>query len=510
VGNPPPAADSGPVANGGFEAGSTTSWNVVSATPDAVSITTTASSGNRALALAADKDYETDVAQTLTQLADGQYLLTAMFRNSGGQRSTWLYAKDCGGAVRQTSVPVSVDWTKVVVRGVQVVGGKCTIGVHTEAAAGQWLTMDDVAFTADPNPPYTLLQGGDLSRLTWIEQLGAKFYDEHGVQKDPMQILADNGFNFVRLRAYNDPGNPNFTPSRLFPPGIETTDDILHLARRAADKGMGIQLTLNYSDEGADGCRQTVPHEWIGMTFPQIRKALYDYTYDIVSRMKAQGTAPAMVSLGNQMQCGLLLDPGKYGPLTNWKQLAELLNDGARAVKAASPESRVMLHIESPAAAGFFQAAVDAGVNFDVLGISWYPYWEKNAGHANTDTLPKLLTALNTIAAKYKRDIVIMEAAVNWAPKTSEGVPGQLVDAGNTTYPETPAGQRDFFYDLMNVCKSVDNGRCLGIQFWDPITVNQKGFGWYVTGGNSTDNSDVFDWNHRALPVLTQAYRNNK
>ena len=228
------------VVNAGFETGTTASWNVATDTAGAATVTTTgANSGTYGLVLWANNAYNTDVTQTLTGVPNGQYLLTAMFENGGGQASAYLYAKNCGGAVRQTSIPVSAGWTKVVVRGIQVSGGNCTIGVHASAAGKQWLAMDNVEFTLDTGPAYSFLQGGDLSRLSYLEQLGAKFY-EGGVQKDAMQILANNGFNFVRLRAYNDPGNPCCSPSNTMPPGIETTADILSLARRAGANGMQV------------------------------------------------------------------------------------------------------------------------------------------------------------------------------------------------------------------------------------------------------------------------------
>lgn len=355
-----------------------------------------------------------------------------------------------------------------------------------------------------------MLQGGDISQLHYLESLGTKFY-ERGKEKDLMQILADNGFNFVRLRAYNDPGNPNFSPSKKMPPGFQTTKDILALAKRAAAKGMKIQLTLNYSDWWADGCLQDVPHEWIGMTVPQIRKALHDYTYGIVSNLVAQGTPPEMVSLGNQMQCGLLLKPGEYGKIQNWPDLVGLLNEGHRAVKAASPSSKVMLHIDSPAKAKwFFDGAVKHGAKFDVMGVSWYPHWEKVQGNAKTDTLPELLTILNEITQRYDKDVFILETGVNWTPFRHDGTKGQLKDNGNVSYPETPEGQRDFLRDLMSVIKRVEKGRCLGFTYWDPISVNQPGFGWIVGGKNEVENYTLFDYSHNALPGLTEAFKNNR
>lgn len=497
------------VANPGFEVGSLSGWNVTTDRPGSAVLVAEARSGSHALRLASPQAHKTIVSQTIGGLASGQYLLTAMVRNSGGDATAYLFAKDCGGTAKMTSIPVSAGWLKVVVRGVRVAAGKCTIGLSAAAGPKQVFVLDDVAFARDDGPTYDFLLGGDVARLSWIESLGAKFF-EGGRQRDAMDILADNGFNWVRLRPYNDPGNPAFYPSNQMAAGFEDTADTLATARRAAAKNMGVQLTLNYSDWWADGCRQDVPHEWVGKSFDEIEEAVYDYSYDIVRRMKDQGTPPLSVSLGNQMQCGLLLNPGNYGPITNWPQLARLLNAGAKAVKDASPESKVMLHLDSPASApAFFDAAVRHGVHFDQIGVSWYPYWENHHKRPHVDTLPELLVVLNDLAKTYGRDIVIMEAGVNWTPRGYNGSRGQLQDTGMVDYPMTPAGQRDFMYDLINLCKSVDDGRCLGVQYWDPIAVHQLGFGWKVGGGNSDDNAALFDRDHNVLPALTQAFKYN-
>ena len=46
--------------------------------------------------------------------------------------------------------------------------------------------------------------GADISFLPQLEESGMKFSD-NGIQKDAIQILKDHGFNYVRLRIFNDP-----------------------------------------------------------------------------------------------------------------------------------------------------------------------------------------------------------------------------------------------------------------------------------------------------------------
>lgn len=493
------------LVNPGFETGNLSGWTVwTNNNPTAAYVQKGGSTGRYNLANWKTTPFQAKVTQTISGLQSGYYSLTAMIQNGGGQNACYLFAQSSSTATKSTSLPVTGTWAKVILRGIQVTNGQCTIGLWTDGNANNWCKVDDIALVKD-DIPYTFLQGGDISELSYEESKGAAYFD-HSVQTDCVQILRQNGCNFVRLRAYNDPGNPNFTPSNRLPAGFQTTSDILSLARRAKAQGMAIQLTLNYSDYWADSGSQNSPHAWVGMTLSAASQALYNYTYDIVNRMVQQGTPPMFVSLGNQMQSGILLQPDNLGPTSNWTNLALLLNSGSDAVKAACPTAKVMLHISSPTKDGFFAKAISSQVRFDVLGISWYPYWDRN----HLATLPALLDKLNTIAAAYNKDIVIMETGVNWNPVLSTGNVGQLQSNGNVGYEQTPAGQRDYLYDLFNTLKNVNNGRCLGVLYWDPVMVNQSGVGWELGGPNVIDNSTVFDWNHNALPALNQAFLNNK
>ncbi len=46
--------------------------------------------------------------------------------------------------------------------------------------------------------------GADISFLPQLEAYGRKFYDK-GQEKDMLQILKDHGFNYIRLRIFNNP-----------------------------------------------------------------------------------------------------------------------------------------------------------------------------------------------------------------------------------------------------------------------------------------------------------------
>ena len=56
--------------------------------------------------------------------------------------------------------------------------------------------------------------------------------------------MAENGFNFARIRVLNNPGKGHGNEYYL-PEGYQDPDDCLAMARRAKDKGMQIDLHLH-------------------------------------------------------------------------------------------------------------------------------------------------------------------------------------------------------------------------------------------------------------------------
>ncbi len=171
-------------------------------------------SGKYALEHRKGTTYKVTTSQTLTSLSDGYYSLWAWVRNSGGQNSCFLAAQT-DDIKKITSLPVSKEWKRIVVRGILVKSRKCTISLTSDANANNWCQIDDLQLVK-ATKPYPFLKGGDISELSYIESMGGKFYD-NGVEKDCLQILKDYGFNLIRLRLYNDPGNPDYSPSKRLP-----------------------------------------------------------------------------------------------------------------------------------------------------------------------------------------------------------------------------------------------------------------------------------------------------
>jgi arabinogalactan endo-1,4-beta-galactosidase len=73
----------------------------------------------------------------------------------------------------------------------------------------------------------------------------------------------------------------------------------------------------------------------------------------------------------------------------------------------------------------------------------------------------------------------------------------------------SPELQRDFMIELFNEMQGVPDGMCIGDIYWDPIFIHAGGrTAWaYLEAddspcGNLVDNTTLFDFAGRALPVL--------
>jgi len=367
----------------------------------------------------------------------------------------------------------------------------------SDATAGNWCRVDSLSLVRD-DIAYNFLKGGDISELTYVEQGSGKFYETNGVQMDCLQILKNHGFNTARIRLYNDPGNPNYSPSNLLPPGIQSPTNILDLAARAKAKGMQLELTIYYSDYWTNG----KPHDWAGFTFAQLTNAVYSFTTNFMTRMKNQGTTPEYVSLGNEIGGGILLPDGSSA---DFPQLAKLLQAGYAGVKAVSPTSQVILHLGDVDVAKvqwFFNQCVANGVQWDIIGCSYYPFWTGL-------TTEQARTNINQFYPLFNKPVLIMETGYNWSTNACDGWPGQLSNNGPEAYPNTPHGQKNFLLKCFNDLKLVTDGHCIGDLYWDPIFICVPGLGWQLGARNVVDNSTLFDFSGHALPSLDAFCYNN-
>ena len=313
------------------------------------------------------------------------------------------------------------EWQQRVYKGklsVVIQSGSAPGMIHFKASSpGLWDGGTDI-ITIRPgqkstlNDPYTYqnmdirstavlkgnILGADISFLPELEARGIKFYDK-GRQQDALEILKNHGFNYIRLRLFVEPANDSgYSPGK----GFCDLPHTLAMAHRIKDAGMDFLLDFHYSDTWADPGKQYKPAAWRGLNFTQLAQKMYDYTFDVMQQLKAQGTPPQMVQVGNEINHGIIWPEGNVQHLDS---LAVLLNAGNAAVKKTDPSIITMLHIalggQNVESEFFIDNMIQRDVSFDIIGQSYYPKWH--------GTLPDLEMNLNRLLTKYNRPVVVAE-----------------------------------------------------------------------------------------------------
>jgi arabinogalactan endo-1,4-beta-galactosidase len=240
--------------------------------------------------------------------------------------------------------------------------------------------------------------GADISFLPELEARGIHFSDR-GVEKDAILILKEHGFNYIRLRIFNNPAEANgYSPNK----GFCDLSHTLQMALRVKQAGLKLLLDFHYSDFWADPGKQYKPCAWEGLSVAQLDTALYNYTFKVLSALKAQGTLPDMVQVGNEINHGFLWPDGNT---RHPDTLALLLKSGVKAVKAVDSNMVVMMHLalggQNAESRWWLDNMLQRGLSFDVIGLSYYPQW-----HGSVDDLKANMTDL---ATRYSQRLCLVE-----------------------------------------------------------------------------------------------------
>ena len=281
-------------------------------------------------------------------------------------------------------------------------------------------------------------KGADVGWLSQMEATGYKFYDTDGSEKDCLQLLKDRGMNTIRLRVWVNPNDDKAS-------GHCSKEETVVMALRAQKMGMRIVIDFHYSDSWADPGKQFKPKAWENHTFSELMTDVYDHTFDVLSALKSAGVTPEWVQVGNEIPGGMMWPEGST---KNWSQLAQLLNKGYEATKAIDAKIKVIVHLDegnnSEKFRWFFDNATANNVKYDVIGLSYYPFWIKKD---YTETIADLANNLNDMATRYNKEVMVVEV-------------GGEYDKVQNTYGMLAA--------TIKAVKAVPNNKGLGVIYWEP------------------------------------------
>lgn len=298
------------------------------------------------------------------------------------------------------------------------------------------LALSNVLFAQHKETAFA--KGADIGWLPQMEATGFKFFDNNGKETDCLQLLKDLGMNSIRLRVWINPSDDKAS-------GHCSKEETIAMALRAQKMGFRIMINFHYSDSWADPAKQFKPKAWEKHSFAELLNDVYNHTFDVINALKVAGVTPEWVQVGNEIPGGMLWPEGSTD---NWPQLGQLLNKGYDAVKAVDKNIKVIVHVDegnnNEKFQTFFDNATTQKVRYDVIGLSYYPYWIKKD---YTETIADLQFNLNDMAQRYGKEVMIVEV-------------GGEDDKVQNTY--------ELLTATIKAVKNVPNNKGIGVLYWEP------------------------------------------
>jgi arabinogalactan endo-1,4-beta-galactosidase len=344
-------------------------------------------------------------------------------------------------------------------------------------------------FGADPAARMAL--GGDLSFTPQELAAGARF-SYRGQQASPVTIMRENGANYARMRLWVNP-----------PPGYSNLASDLSLAKAVTAAGMKIYLDIMYSDFWADPQHQDIPAAWQGQDLTALTATVRSYTQQVVAAFARQGTPVSLVSIGNEIRNGILWPVGQvdWSANTGWDNLATLLKAGVAGAEAGSPPGRrpqIMMHFDqggnNQQSQQFYSNLVSRGVPFDVIGLSYYPFFH--------GTISQMRANVDALASQFHKPIIIAETQYAWTLANGDSTGDFVWQTSQVSpgYPASPGGQLSFVSDELSILAQAPDGLGAGLFYWAPEWI--PGVGWEPGAGTPNDNLTLFNFQGTALASI--------
>lgn len=363
-----------------------------------------------------------------------------------------------------------------------------------------------------------MILGIDTS--TYLEELahGAKYWDGHR-QIDPLDSFRTNGVDYMRIRVWNDPKSPQGEP---YLAGNCDMSNYLRLAGLAKSKGFRILMDLHYSDFWADPGKQMIPKAWVGHDINALTQDVYAFTRNCLETAKSTDVAPDMIQVGNEITNGILWPVGKLertdGTPAHYANFCQLVEAGCRACREVLPEAKIVLHLErsndQTVYQEFFTEMEKAGISYDIIGASYYPYW-----HGTPEELFENLHRCR----HFGKELMVMELGYGFTTQAyslNGNTQRLVIDADRAyipgfseKYPMTPAGQAAFVREFL---KQAQANGVAGVFYWEPLWLPGEGICWASEAGqsyiheegkstaNEWANQCLFDYDGQKLPAFEE------
>ncbi len=322
--------------------------------------------------------------------------------------------------------------------------------------------------------------GVDVSSLYEVEKAGGRFYDEEGKEADLFVILKQGGANYVRFRLWVDPYDKY---GASYGGGTNDISTDIYLAKRAAKAGLKIMVDFHYSDSWADPSKKWSPKAWMSLSDGKptiVQKTQYkragDFTAHALNAFKNAGIEVSAVQIGNEINNGIA---GTSSADSKWT--AQIVKSGVETAKQIYPNVKTVVHltnITNPEGVyKVYKALKKWGTDWDVCGLSYYPYW-----HGGRDNLQ---TVMDYCATTYGKEVMIVETAWGFTDDGASYCNNQFSSKLNEIggYLTSYQAQVTELAELADCLSKVPDGKGTGIFYWEPAWLPKEGSGWITKTG---------------------------
>lgn len=344
--------------------------------------------------------------------------------------------------------------------------------------------------------------------------------DDNGM----MQLLKASGINYVLLKVAVNPTDGN---GDTYGGGNPTLDNAIATARAAQANGLNVNIQFLYSDFCTSKTVQKLPKGW-PTNLSKLTGRVSDYTADSLSKLKAAGVTPNMVTIGSEISSPYYADSenrkdlqGGFLGQDDWKGMSQLISAASKAIRAnnagtddldtvtrmakeatqyALKGTKVAVHFmytDSGSADFALNYFKEYKLDYDVYGSTYYPFWSSGSDgtDANQDPMGALIKLEQVVTEKYKKEFAVVEFSYPFTENDSDGgsnnLSGPNIDKNNKySYQVSVQGQADVIHDTLETVTSAAGGTGLGLgAFYDP---DSNAWYWADADGTIACDKDVF------------------
>ena len=335
-----------------------------------------------------------------------------------------LFLLSCTNDIDSASTTAGIDSSKDDSVALSDNDGKSDKDTRKESASGG----------SSSDPSYDIIdfgdnfiRGFDASAVDYYENVYAPsntwtktpWFEKDGTEKTFFNMLADHGFNTIRLRVWVDPAvtstinNDSYWPTSTtnWRIGDTTLERTTSFAKKAKTAGFKVLIDCHLSDYWTDPSVQLIPESWQTITSASdMAEKLSSYMTESLEYMKNNGVTPDFVQVGNEIDRGILVDKSvdASGTIKSATTADTAISGGistnnfktyikaaCKAVRDFDSGIKIILHITTKNESRF--SNIPSDTEYDIVGLSYYP-WENHGTISNLKTvIQKYVNAGKTV-----------------------------------------------------------------------------------------------------------------